>query len=335
MGIRCLNKFLQDNCSSTSIYKFNLETLRGKVVVIDTSIYMYKFICENALLENMFLFISILKKYEIIPIFIFDGKAPIEKQELLKQRQMRKKEAETKYNNLQDSINHALDDGHKKEIEYEMSFLKRQFTRLRDDDIKHVKELMDAYAVTYYTASREADELCAYFIKSGKAWACFTDDMDMFIYDCPYVIRNISLMNHTAFMYDKASILKELKINQKLFREIMILSGTDYNINTDTSLKETIRWFHKYNNYLLDIETNKDKIDAKNKPLAFYVWLVKTTKYISDYSVLLKICKMFMINDDFIEIEEQTSIAAKEMTSKPIDMAKLQEIMRKEGFVFI
>lgn len=295
---------------------------------------MYKFISENALLENMFLFISIFKKYEITPIFIFDGKAPIEKQELLKQRQLRKKEAETKYNNLQTTITHAINDTHKKEIEYEMGFLKRQFTRLRDDDIKHVKELMDAYDVTYYVAPREADELCAYFMKSGKAWACFTDDMDMFIYDCPYVIRNISLMNHTAFMYDKASILKELKINQKLFREIMILSGTDYNINTNTSLKETIRWFHKYNNYLLDIENNKDKIDAKsnNKPLAFYVWLVKTTKYISDYSVLLKIYKMFMIDDEFTEINEEMQIVKE---TKPINMEKLKIIMHKEGFVFI
>ena len=322
MGIRCLNKFLQDNCTTKSIDKIHLETLRGKTVVVDTSIYMYKFICENALLENMYLFISVMKKYEITPIFIFDGKAPAEKQELLKQRQVKKKEAENKYNVLKTSIDNAVDDAHKKDIEYEMHFLKKQFTRLRDDDIKNVKELMDAYAVQYYVAQREADELCAYFTKSGKAWACFTDDMDMFIYDCPYVIRNLSLMNHTAFMYDKASILKEIKINQKLFREIMILSGTDYNINTQTSLKETIRWFHKYNNYVSDIEKER-------RPLEFYVWLVKTTKYISDYSVLLKIYKMFLI--DFSEIEEHLE------DNKPttFNMNNLKRVMCKEGFIFL
>lgn len=328
MGIRCLNKFLQDNCTKKSIYKIDLHILRGKTVVIDTSIYMYKFISEGALLENMYLFISILKSYEINPIFIFDGKPPAEKQELLKQRQLKKKEAEEKFNKLQVSIPAAVDDNHKKEIEYEMSFLKRQFTRLRDEDIKAVKELMDAYGVEYYESPREADELCAYFIQSGKAWACFTDDMDMFIYDCPFVVRNISLLNHTAFLYDKTSILKELKINQKLFREIMILSGTDYNINTNTSLKETIKWFHKYNKYLTDC--NEGKNEGK-KPFEFYVWLVKTTKYITDYSVLLKIYKMFLITDDFNEIKDKINQSVKKITN----MDNLKTIMRHEGFIFL
>lgn len=328
MGIRCLNKFLQDNCTKKSIYKIDLHILRGKTVVIDTSIYMYKFISEGALLENMYLFISILKSYEINPIFIFDGKPPVEKQELLKQRQLKKKEAEEKFNKLQVSIPAAVDDNHKKEIEYEMSFLKRQFTRLRDEDIKAVKELMDAYGVEYYESPREADELCAYFIQSGKAWACFTDDMDMFIYDCPFVVRNMSLLNHTAFLYDKTSILKELKINQKLFREIMILSGTDYNINTNTSLKETIKWFHKYNKYLTDCNEGKN---GGKRPFEFYVWLVKTTKYITDYSVLLKIYKMFLITDDFNEIKDKINQSVKKITN----MDNLKAIMRHEGFIFL
>jgi len=322
MGIRCLNKFLQDNCTAKSIYKIGLDVLRGKRVVIDTSIYMYKYIGEDALLENMYLFISILKNYDIYPIFIFDGKPPIEKQELLKERQMKKKDAEMKYNTLKDGISAAIDDNHRKEIEYEMSSLKRQFTRLREEDTKSVKELMNAYGVEYYTAPREADELCAYFIKTGKAWACFTDDMDMFIYDCPYVIRNLSLMKHTAFMYDKNSILTELKINQKLFCEIMILSGTDYSINMNTSLKETIKWFKKYNKYLTEC-------NAEKKPFEFYVWLVKTTKYIKDYSTLLKICKLFMISDDFQEIENQVPM------NQGVNMQDLKKIMAKEGFVFV
>jgi len=328
MGIRCLNKFLQDNCTKKSIYKIELSELQGKTVVVDTSIYMYKFISEDALLENMYLFISILKKYEIHPIFIFDGKPPVEKYELLKQRQLKKKEAENKYNKLHDCMADALDDNHRKDIEYEMSYLKRQFTRLRDEDIQSVKELMDAYGVEYYVSPREADELCAYFMQSGKAWACFTDDMDMFIYDCPYVVRNISLMNHTAFMYDKNSILKELKINQKLFREIMILSGTDYNISTNTSLKETIKWFHKYNKYLLDCSEEKN---GAKKPFEFYVWLVKTTKYITDYSVLLKIYKMFIIDNEFQEIEDKM----KNHVVKSVDALRLKTILKNEGFVFL
>jgi 5'-3' exonuclease len=249
--------------------------------------------------------------------------------ELLKQRQHKKKEAENKYNMLKTTIENAVNDTHKRDIEYEMSSLKKQFTRLNDKDIQAVKDLMKSYGVEYFEAPREADELCAYFTQTGKAYACFTDDMDMFIYDCPFVIRNVSLMNHTAFIYDKISILNELKINQKLFREIMILSGTDYNIDTNTSLKETIKWFNKYNNYLLETEKQPDN---PKKPLEFYVWLVKTTKYITDYSILLKIYKMFMITDNFNEIENKLSLLN---MSNNIHLSNLQQIMVKEGFVFL
>ena len=39
---------------------------------------------ENALLENFYLMISIFREYNIIPLFVFDGKPPKEKNDLLK-----------------------------------------------------------------------------------------------------------------------------------------------------------------------------------------------------------------------------------------------------------
>ena len=74
MGIPKLNRYLNDNCNKGSIKKTHLKILKGKTLVIDTSIYLYKFISNGDLLEQMYLFISILKSYDIKPIFIFDGK---------------------------------------------------------------------------------------------------------------------------------------------------------------------------------------------------------------------------------------------------------------------
>jgi 5'-3' exonuclease len=92
MGIKNLNRFLRDNCKKKSIYKASLKDLRGKTIVIDTSIYLYKFLGENALMENMYLFISTLLDNDITPIFIFDGKPPPEKREILLERRLGKKE---------------------------------------------------------------------------------------------------------------------------------------------------------------------------------------------------------------------------------------------------
>jgi 5'-3' exonuclease len=74
----------------------HLQSLSNKTVVVDTSIYLYKFAAENAIAENMYLLISIFKKYKIRPIFIFDGKPPDEKKDLLIQRRNDKKEAQQK-----------------------------------------------------------------------------------------------------------------------------------------------------------------------------------------------------------------------------------------------
>jgi len=79
MGIKHLNQFLRDNCSKKSIHQVHLKTLANKIIVVDTYIYMYKYMSDNALLENMYLFISAFKEYNITPIFIFDGKPPPEK----------------------------------------------------------------------------------------------------------------------------------------------------------------------------------------------------------------------------------------------------------------
>jgi flap endonuclease-1 len=166
-----------------------------------------------------------MKKYEIKPIFVFDGKPPEEKQELLKQRKVIKQEAEAKYDELLTKIESpesvTVSNEEKIQIKNEMRLLKTQFVRINNTHIRKVKELLLAYGVDYYDSHHEADELCAMITKTGKAWGCFTDDMDMFVYDCPFIIRNVSLLNHTAFLYNKALILSDLELTDKLFREIM------------------------------------------------------------------------------------------------------------------
>lgn len=319
MGIKNLNRFLRENCTKKAISKKHLSYFKNKVVVIDTSIYLYKFSSEDMLMENMYLFISILKSYKITPLFIFDGKPPPEKRDLLRRRKLEKKDAEQRYNNLQQKMASVSEDD-RADIVQEMENLKRQIVRIRDEDIVNVKKLMDAYGITYYDAPGEADRLCAYLLKNGKAWGCISDDMDMFLYGCPYVMRNLSLMNHTIILYDTSTILSELEMTEKQFCEIMVLSGTDYNINSNTSLKETINWYYEYMKYLSNT----------NNPYGFYVWLLKNTKYITDYKKLLSVYKIFQFHNS-TELENWRNI---KLDEKPLDKIMLKEIMEKEGFVF-
>jgi len=269
------------------------------------------------LMENMYLLISILKYYKIVPVFIFDGKPPPEKRELLQQRRSEKKEAEEKYNELKKKVDQEKVD------QSELDRLKRLFVRVSDESIKKVKLLMDAYGAVYYDAPGEADHLCAYMVKNDIAWGCISDDMDMFLYGCNYVIRNISLLKHTALLYDTNQIWTDLEMTEQNFREIMVLSGTDYNIHSKTSLKETIRWYYEYMKY-------KNKTTAE-KQLGFYVWLIKNTKYIADYKALLTTYMMFNCNN-CQELEKWKTV---KVENGETNREKLIEVMEPEGFIFI
>ena len=323
MGIKHLNKYLLKKCSNNAIKRMNFKDFQNKTFIIDTSIYMYKFTSEGSLLENMYLFISKMRFNNIRPIFIFDGKPPAEKRELLQKRRMEKKEAEAKYDVLKTQIYDASFQNifleNKKEILEEMEELKGKFIKIRDIDIKKVKELLDAFGIQYVNSNSEADHLCAY-LSVDKDVYCVSDDMDMFIYGSKYIIRNINLHTDTMWLYNTEIILNELELEQAELKKILILSGTDYNMDLNTNLFETLKWFQYYKK-----EKNKN-----NETVEFYDWLSKNTKYIENKDKLDKTLKYF--TEDYLkelidfELEEN---------NKQRDDNKIKEILKEEGFVFL
>ena len=68
MGIRNLNKFFR-NEAIDSIKLISLSQLSGKKLAVDISIYIYKYIAEENLIENIYLMLAIFNHYNIIPIF--------------------------------------------------------------------------------------------------------------------------------------------------------------------------------------------------------------------------------------------------------------------------
>jgi len=325
MGIKCLNKFFIENCAQDTIEKIKLHTLTGKIIAVDTSIYMYRFSGQDVLLENFYLMISLFREYEIIPIFIFDGKAPPEKMELIRLRNEIKKEAKQKYMKLSQELANSTDELNT-DIISEMETLKKQFVRIRPQDVVRVKQLMTSYGVSFYDAQGEADRLCAQLVISGKAWACLSDDMDMFVYGCQRVIRHFSLVHKTVLLYDLPKILSELEMSMDQFRQIAVISGTDYNMNDVTSLHETIKWFMEY-------KRSKNRRNGNETP-DFYKWLVENTKYIKNSAKLNEVYKMFCIedgtNDAFIKECDDIKIEYR----NDYDVVRLREIISGEGFVF-
>lgn len=325
MGIKHLNRFFKGN-TYNALKVISIEELAGKKIAVDISIYMYRFLAEDSLIENMYMMLSIFRHYNVTPIFIFDGKPPKEKKELLIKRREDKKEAEQEYAEKLDILNNnfTMDDMEKKELMSNMDILKRKFIHISKNDIENVKGLIRAYGASYFDAPGEADELCAMLALKGKVWACLSEDMDMFVYGCPRVIRYISLLNHSAILYDTTKILEILGITQKEFREICVLSGTDYNNDTDIShnIFETMNQFKNYK----QLATSQSDED-------FYRWLMNNTNYIEDFEVLQKVTN---INNMFDLSKQDSSQLIEKITISNgyIQKDEIKSILTNDGFIF-
>lgn len=325
MGIKFLNQFLRNKCNN-SIAKINIADLTNKKIAVDISIYLYKYEATDTLLENIYFMLSIFRHHNIIPVFIFDGKPPPEKNELLKRRQEDKAAAKNEFNKLKEQmVLNVLTDEEKQEMIISMDQLKKQFVYMNHKKIEKVKELIRAYGATYYDAPGEADELCALLVNTNKVWACLSEDMDLFVYGCKRVLRYISLNNQTAVLYYTKGILKELNMNQKEFREICVLSGTDYNINVNVlNLFDIVNLFRKFQQ-----EKEKEK-ELQNLP--FYDWLkldLKLNIYL-DLDLLNKINGMFDISNELTKSFKNIQIL-----NGPLQKNLIKEIMKEDGFMFL
>jgi hypothetical protein len=129
-------------------------------------------------------------------------------------------------------------------------------------------------------------------------------------------------MNQTVMLYDTHAILTDLDMSETEFREIIMLSGTDYNANTNTSLYETLHWHEEYCKY---------KDDNNNPRLGFYIWLLKNTNYITDYNGLIKVYRLFQGRRE----SEYDNMNFKPNANSVRDIDAMRNLMKDEGFIFL
>jgi hypothetical protein len=261
--------------------------------------------------------ISMFLQYEITPIFIFDGKPPIEKHELIMKRYDKKKEARDKYfQSLKDQ---------KPQIVVQKYKSKAIF--VKDSHIKQVQQMMDAFQVQYYVARAESDPVCSYLVKQNPDWACMSDDMDMFLYKCKYVLRQLDLKQHTVMLYETSKIIEELYISPSMFMRVLLLTGSDYSLDKQdiVSMEMAYCW---YCDFVEETSSND-----------FYAWLHQRRMITATHKAHLeKLVDMFLHSERNIENElneDGFSILKQNTRDKlaNVQWNVLEEIMGKYGFV--
>lgn len=310
MGIHLLQTFIA-SLNDRSIKEQHLREFSNKKITVDISIYLYRFKEMGNLLENIYLMCSIFRYYNIHALFIFDGKYIKNKNETMRKRKESKKQAKKKFNAIKENL-HKYNGNSRVKIELQLDTLRKQFITVTKEDIKNVKELLDAYGMVYVSAKHEADELCGAL--NNEVYACLTEDTDIMVYGCKRIFRYFSLMKHTVVVYDMTLIHNNLNMTLSDFQELCICAGNDY----ITSKKNIFYYYDLFKQY-------------KITPTGFLDWLLQKM-YISlqEYHQRREIYDIytFKTHNPFEDVPYTL------IKNKYVNKQKLLEILETVGFIF-
>lgn len=178
-----------------------------------------------------------LWRLDIKPIFVFDGKAPTIKREVLMARRNEKEKAVKMLDSLENDENR---------LEY-IKYFKRTFS-LTGQEIRDCIELLEYLGIPYIREDGEADLYCAPLMKCGNITGVITNDTDLLVFGIDKILKNfsgnklveeisldkvysniITKINDINMLHSKP-IIKDL--DKSVLREILIdlsiLLGCDY-----------------------------------------------------------------------------------------------------------
>nr|XP_047145167.1 uncharacterized protein LOC100215220 isoform X2 [Hydra vulgaris] len=202
-------KYLWDIINSSK-EKTNPDSLRGKVITVDLSIWIVEAIklkqsVANSHIRNMFFRICYLRKFGVKLIIVIEGKAPD-----LKQNTMR-------YRNF---CQYGVKLGTASTVG------RNRFQAL----ILECCELLDLLGIPYIRATGEAEQMCAFLNSKKISDGCLTNDGDFFLYGGKCIYRDFSAdpKNPCVSTYTQEKIKDKIGITRHDMIGIALLCGCDY-----------------------------------------------------------------------------------------------------------
>ena len=285
MGIKSLTKLIKENAKD-SIETKKLYQLSGKKVAIDISIFIYQYLMNvrhnNELLTNdkgkvtshisgIFYKTVNYLTLGIEPIYVFDGKPPDNKSDVIKERNKKAENAKKKLMTSSDE---------KDKIKYE-----KLSVRMNKGHIDDIKILLNLMGIKYIQDKEgEAEAIASELCRIGYVDYVVTEDMDALVYGCPRMIRNNldkSIKGKdivTEITLEK--IIKSLNISHDKFIELCVICGCDYCDNIPKiGIVKALKIIKEYEN----IEDFIDKNKTYNIP----------EKYLDKYNKSIEIFNLY------------------------------------------
>jgi flap endonuclease-1 len=186
----------------------------------------------------------------IKPVYVFDGTAPkLKAKEQQKRRDIRDAAyAEWKLAKSEGRIEDARKAG-------------QSSSRLTSSMIDESKELLTALGIPVIQAPSEGEAVAAQMARENLVWASASQDNDSLLYNCPRMIRNLSISGRRRIarsqayrtiepqLIDLDDNLREMEITREQLIDVAILIGTDYNDKIpDVGAKTALKLVKKHGN---------------------------------------------------------------------------------------
>jgi len=219
-------------------HEIELENLKGKKIAIDAFNVLFQFLAiirqrdgqplvdskgnVTSHLSGLFYRTINLIEAGIIPCFVFDGRAPVEKAATQEAREVVREGARAKFAE-------ALEKG---ELEEARKY-SQQTSRLTREMVTEAKELLSAMGLPWVQAMAEGEAQAAWMANKGDVWAVASQDYDSLLFAAPRLIRNLTISGNkkdqSIELIDLSETLNFLQIDVAGLVNIALLIGTDYN----------------------------------------------------------------------------------------------------------
>ncbi|GAA5989049.1 hypothetical protein JCM11641_002308 [Rhodosporidiobolus odoratus] len=235
MGIKGLTALINDNAPK-AIKQAEMKTLFGRKVAIDASMSIYQFLIavrqqDGQQLMNeagettshlMGLFYRTIRMVEndLKPCYVFDGKPPQLKSNVLKKRFSNRQEAK------EDEVE-AKETGTTEDVDK----LNRRQVKVTREHNEECRKLLTLMGIPWVEAPSEAEAQCAELCRGGLVYGAGSEDMDTLTFNSPIVLRHLTFSEARKMPIDVISletVLEGLELTMSQFIDMCMLCGCDY-----------------------------------------------------------------------------------------------------------
>lgn len=177
-----------------------------------------------------------LLKYNITPLYLFDGKPTEDKKNLITKRKETYEKNKETIQNLYKKKEHLISNTlNLEDITEELSNIEKEIQKKTKNNVKvdykqvlKFKEILTNLGIFYYNCEGETDSFVKSFFDNNLIDYIITEDLDFLTHGCKNVLCKYNYSKSTVELYELNLILEELHLTYDSFIDFCIILGCDY-----------------------------------------------------------------------------------------------------------